>query len=265
MRHTRRVRLLVVRVLAVDWSGKLKRAEEFIWLAEVRDRELVSLQNGRSREQLVEHIGGIADDGSPTVVGFDFAFSFPKWWCDARRWRTPGEVWAAMAIDGNHLLDACEPPFWGLPGKRNPHALDRRYRRTECEDTMNAKSVFQIGGAGAVGTGSVRGMGHLPTLARQGFSIWPFDPMGWPRVVEIYPRALTGPVNKSSWSHRHAYVHEHFPAQEAALLERAAGSEDAFDAAVSALVMAKHEDQLTALVATDDPHFAVEGKIWCPG
>ena len=40
---------------------------------------------------------------------------------------------------------------------------------------------FQIGGAGAVGTGSIRGMPHLLTLARNGFGIWPFSE-GWPRL-----------------------------------------------------------------------------------
>jgi hypothetical protein len=45
-----------MRVLAVDWSGKRKRAEEFLWLAEARDGELVSLQNGRSRHELVRHV-----------------------------------------------------------------------------------------------------------------------------------------------------------------------------------------------------------------
>jgi hypothetical protein len=76
-------------------------------------------------------------------------------------------------------------------------------------------------------------MPHLLTLAKNGFGIWPFSE-GWPRVVEIYPRALTGPVNKGKWSARHDYLVEHFPEQPRDLLERAAGSEDAFDAAVSA-------------------------------
>jgi hypothetical protein len=50
--------------------------------------------------------------------------------------------------------------------------------------------VFQIGGAGAVGTDSVRGTPHLLTLAKAGFSIWPFDPPHHLMVIEIYPRAL---------------------------------------------------------------------------
>ncbi|MCW3065927.1 MAG: hypothetical protein JWN32_3099 [Solirubrobacterales bacterium] len=254
-----------MRVLAVDWSGKRKRAEEFLWLAEARDGELVSLQNGRSRHELVRHVLALVEADPETVVGFDFAFSFPKWWCDAQRWHRVEDVWAAMATDGESLLDACESPFWGRPGKPNPHPIDRSYRRTERDGNQTAKSVFQIGGAGAVGTGSIRGMPHLRTLAQHEFSVWPFTSTGWPRVVEIYPRALTGPVNKSNWGKRHAFLHERFPAQPATLLERAAGSEDAFDAAVSALVMGQHQDQLATLSATADPYFAIEGKVWRPG
>lgn len=48
------------------------------------------------------------------------------------------------------------------------------------------------------------------------------------------------------------------------MLERAAGSEDAFDAAVSTLVMAGAADQLAALSPSPDPTTAVEGKIWRP-
>jgi hypothetical protein len=253
-----------VRVIAVDWSGRLTRADEFIWLAEVVDGELVSLRNGRDREQLVDHLTTVADEHPQTVVGFDFAFSFPAWWCGQQGWRTAHDVWAAMAADADRLLQECRPPFWGRPGKPNPRLTEIAYRRTELRRARGAKSVFQIGGAGAVGTGSVRGMGHLQTLARRGFDIWPFGPAGWPRVVEIYPRALTGAVTKSRWSARHAFLHERFPEQSARLLERAAGSEDAFDAAVSALVMGRHVDQLAELSPARDPQSVIEGEIWDP-
>jgi hypothetical protein len=107
-------------------------------------------------------------------------------------------------------------------------------------------------------------MAHLPTLVEHGFSIWPFDPIGWPRVVEIYPRALTGKVNKRRWADRAAFLCERFPGQPATMIERAAGSEDAFDAAVSALVMAAHQDQLAALAPASDPDYSIEGRIWRP-
>ena len=198
------------------------------------------------------------------VIGLDFAFSFPAWWCEENGWSSGEDAWSAMEHEGEDLLEGCEDPFWGRPGRRNPHPKARLYRRTErSEDAVRPKSVFQIGGAGAVGTGSIRGMPHLLTLAKNGFGIWPFSE-GWPRVVEIYPRALTGPVNKGRWSVRHAYLLEHFPEQPRDLLERAAGSEDAFDAAVSALVMSEHEAELRALGPPADLADRVEGKIWQP-
>ena len=106
------------------------------------------------------------------------------------------------------------PTVVSPPGKPNPHPVDRLYRRTDRDAGMGAaKSIFQIGGAGAVGTGSIRGMPQLLTLAEQDVQIWPFSADGWPRVVEIYPRALTGPVRKSSWTERHAYLRTRFPDQ----------------------------------------------------
>ncbi len=248
-----------MRVLAIDWSGKNKREEEFLWLAEVCDGQLVSLQNGFTREQLIEKVVASAEKDPDTVVGLDFAFSFPRWWCLQRGWCDVQEVWAAMAADGDELLEACELPLWGRPGKPNPHPPDRRFRRTEREDGGGmAKSVFQIGGAGAVGTGSIRGMPHLITLARHGFGIWPFDGAPRPLVIEIYPRALTGPVKKNKWTARREFLDKHFPEQSAPMRERAAGSEDSFDAAVSALVIAAQPGQLAALEQLADPYFAIE-------
>jgi hypothetical protein len=254
-----------MRVLAVDWSGKDKRPEESVWLAEVEDGQLVRLENGRSREALIAHLIELGTDDQRIAVGLDFAFSFPRWWCDAQGWRRATDVWAAMDADGERLLASCEFPFWGRAGKPNMVPLGQRYRRGETTSTPTAKSVFQIGGAGAVGTGSLRGMALLPRLVEAGWSIWPFAPVGWPLAFEIYPRALTGPVNKSRWRARHEYMQARFAGQRATLLERAAGSEDAFDAAVSALVMAERPDQLASLPsATGDEYAAIEGRIWVP-
>jgi hypothetical protein len=253
-----------VRIVAVDWSGRQKGAAESLWRAEVRDGKLTELRNGLDRDGLVAKLVELGEEGCEMVVGLDFAFSFPAWWCEEMSWPGGEEVWAAMGHQGEGLLEACEHPFWGRPGKGNPHSKARLYRRTEREeDALRAKSVFQIGGAGAVGTGSIRGMPHLLALAENGFGIWPFSE-GWPRVVEIYPRALTGRVDKSKWATRHAYLLGRFPGQPRELLERAAGSEDAFDAAVSALVMNEHAAELRALARPADPAYGIEGKIWLP-
>ena len=253
-----------MRVVAVDWSGKATGAAESLWRAEVFEGKLTELRNGLGRDELVAKLVELADEEPCMVIGLDFAFSFPAWWCEEEGWSTGEDVWAAMGHRGEDLLAACEDPFWGRPGRRNPHPQDRLYRRTENnEGGARPKSVFQIGGAGAVGTGSIRGMPHLLNLAKNDFGIWPFSE-GWPRVVEIYPRALTGPVNKSRWSTRHAYLLERFPAQPTDLLERAAGSEDAFDAAVSALVMSEHEAELRTLAPPAGPTYGIEGEIWRP-
>lgn len=253
-----------VQIIAVDWSGKAKGPAESLWRAEVRDGRLTELRNGLDRGELVAKLLELGEAEPRTVIGLDFAFSFPAWWCEENGWSSGEDVWSAMGHQGEDLLEGCEGPFWGRPGKRNPHSKARLYRHTErSEDAVRPKSVFQIGGAGAVGTGSIRGMPHLLTLAKNGFGIWPFSE-GWPRVVEIYPRALTGPVNKGRWSARHDYLLKHFPEQPRDLLERAAGSEDAFDAAVSALVMSEHEAELRVLGPPADPAYGVEGKIWRP-
>jgi hypothetical protein len=253
-----------VKIIAVDWSGKIKGPEESLWRAEISDGKLTDLRNGLDRGELIAKLLELGEAEPNMVIGLDFAFSFPAWWCEENEWSNVEDVWSGIAHGGEDLLAGCEAPFWGRPGKRNPHQKARLYRQTErSEDAIRAKSVFQIGGAGAVGTGSVRGMPHLLTLAKNGFGIWPFSE-GWPRVVEIYPRVLTGPVNKGRWSARHDYLVEHFPEQPRDLLERAAGSEDAFDAAVSALVMSEREAELAVLGPLAEAPFRIEGRIWRP-
>ena len=126
------------------------------------------------------------------------------------------------------------------------------------------KSVFQIGGAGAVGTGSLRGMPCLGMLHAAGFSIWPFHEPTRPTVIEIYPRLLTGAVVKSSHDSRLAYLRRAFPELPRAMVDLAASSEDAFDAAVSAMVMSRHTSELEALERATDPQVLLEGAIWWP-
>jgi hypothetical protein len=107
-------------------------------------------------------------------------------------------------------------------------------------------------------------MAVLARLRREGFSIWPFDPPGWPRVVEIYPRLLTGPVRKSDPAARARYLSELAWPPDPGLRELAASTEDAFDAAVSALAMWVHRDDLASLPAALPLEAAREGWIWQP-
>jgi hypothetical protein len=107
----------------------------------------------------------------------------------------------------------------------------------------------------------------MPVLRRlraAGFSIWPFDPSGWPRIVEIYPRLLTRSVEKSDRGAREEYLACHYPNLPSHMHACAVKSEDAFDAAVSARVMDRHINSLLALAQAADDVTLLEGTIWNP-
>jgi hypothetical protein len=261
------------RIIAIDWSGRSGAAQrQALWLGEAVDRKLVRLDGGRTRTEIVELLVAEADRDPNLIVGFDFAFSLPAWYLRDRR-LTPQELWAALAGEAltpamrrlglARWVNAPEPPFWTTGEAHALLAPEQEFRRTEHDVRVpgsQPKSVFQLIGAGQVGRGSLYGMQALHRLATAGFRVWAFDAAGLPVVVEIYPRLLTGPVRKSSQSERERYLASVPMALEFRRL--AATSEDAFDAAVSALAMAAAVEELLAL--PDDPDYALEGKIWQP-
>jgi hypothetical protein len=129
------------------------------------------------------------------------------------------------------------------------------------------KSPFQIGGAGAVGTGTLRGIPMLPRLRENGFSIWPFDEPRLPLLVEIYPRLLTGAVKKSVREERVRYLKEKIPRKSLTKKSwaEAENSEDAFDAAVSAIKMGERRAEFAQLRRLVDEDRQLEGKVWGTG
>jgi hypothetical protein len=258
-----------LRIIAVDWSGALSGASDKIWLAEVdaASRNVVRLESGRNRTALADHLIAEAKTNSEIVAGIDFAFSLPGWFHRDRDLEDGPALWALAERDGEKWLTECAPPFWGRPGTTRP-ALPEHFRRADREvpavDGIRPKSVFQIGGAGAVGTGSIRGMPVLLRLRNAGFRVWPFDPPAFPLLVEIYPRSLTGSIAKSNPEERRRYLEERYPELDGRCMERAAGSDDAFDALISALVMAEHANQFTTLESARDEADRIEGRIWIP-
>jgi hypothetical protein len=255
-----------MRVIAVDWSGDTHTARSHIWLAEAFEPgRLTRLESGRDRAELLAHLVSLPPED--LVVGLDFAFSFPAWFVHDLGVTDAPDLWAHVADHGEAWLKACQPPFWGRPGCRRPPQAGPALRRTDAGVPRTAgvapKSVFQIGGAGAVGTGSIRGMPLLQHLHAAGARIWPLTHGRGPTVVEIYPRLLTGPVHKSNAAARAALL-ERYPALSDAHRGLAVASEDAFDAAVSALVMAEHTMDLASLPEQHDPCVRVEGRIWHP-
>jgi hypothetical protein len=253
------------RVFAVDWSGDNRNARRKIWLAEASNGRLLRLENGRNSDEVAEFFLLEAKRDLNFVVGFDFAFSFPLAYCESLNARTVNEVWRAVSKHGETWLTECLPPFWGKAGRRKPRSGEA-FRSTELaitdDGSANPKSIFQIGGAGAVGTGSLRGMAILAKLHDTGFSIWPFDHPVLPLIVEIYPRLLTGRVNKSSKSHREAFLEKWTASMSPELIAAACSNEDAFDAAVSALVMSQRTVEFGKLEQGIERWELMEGKIW---
>ena len=254
-------------VVAVDWSGHATTAGQrrHIWIGVAGGGKLVALEDGRDRHEVVDYLIGVSRGDANLVVGLDFAFSFPAWFLREQALPNVAFLWDLVAEKGEQWLRACQPPFWGRPGTRRP-LLVEHFRVTESTFVPVAgiapKSVFQVGGAGAVGAGSIRGMPFLRRLRDAGFSIWPFDAVQRCTVVEMYPRAFTGAVVKSDPVVRKGYLAGW--AMPDRLRRRAEQSEDAFDAAISALVMSRHLDALSRLQASADPVTLLEGSIWVP-
>ena len=255
--------------IAVDWSGARDPRDQRkkIWLAEAVDGALVRLETGRDRDEIAAEVIAAAARAPALAVGLDFAFSLPAWALAALDAADAPALWARAEAEGDRWLDSCAPPFWGRNGVARPDGREE-LRRTEREvrpvGRIVPKSPLQIAGAGHVGTASVRGMPVLRRLRAAGFHVWPFDRPAFPLVVEIYPRVLTGAVNKSSFADRCEYVRTNFPDIPTEQAVHVMQSDDAFDAAVSAIVMSRSADELRALPAVRDEQQRVEGLIWEP-
>ena len=261
------------RLIAVDWSGRSGAEQRrALWLGEVADGELVRLEGGRTRAELIESLIAEAGRDPNLIVGFDFAFSLPAWYLRHRGF-TPRQLWALLGDEAltptmrrvglARWMNSPEPPFWTTGEAHALLAPEQKFRRTELDVRASGaqpKSVFQLVGAGQVGRGSLYGMQALHRLAMADFQIWPFDIPELPLVVEIFPRVLTGPVRKNSQGERERYLGAIPMRREFRRL--AAASEDAFDAAVSALVLAAGIEELPAIPG--GPDYALEGKIYQP-
>jgi hypothetical protein len=229
----------VTRFIAVDWSGRTANAGAAIWLAEVRAGSVMRLEGGRDREKLVNHLIEEAEADGELVVGLDFAFSFPAWFVGSVGAGSAIELWEVVNREGESWLTNPDAPFTRT--SRPFH--ERWFRRTELELRRlryRPKPVFQVGGIGQVGTGSLRGMPFLLRL-RERFAIWPFDEPRLPLIVEIYPRL--------------------YAAQFADRLD-GAPNEHARDALASAHAMAAWAGNWRRLPR--DSRYELEGRIWHP-
>ena len=260
---------MAVRTIAIDWSGAKRAAGEKIFWAEFRDGRAVCLENGRDRDQTIERLIESAKGLDHVVAGLDFAFSCPAWFLRYQEHLHVGAFWDAVGHRCDEWLEECSPPFWGRRGQKCRIAKEKLFRRTELRTEpvagVRPKSVFQLAGGGHVGTGSLRGMAFLPKLRQAGFAIWPFDRPTSSVLIEIYPRLLTGKVNKSNKQARIDYLSRpEFQSLPTEWRQTAVSCEDAFDAGISAFRMTQHANQIERLQQETDPEILLEGAIWNP-
>jgi hypothetical protein len=271
----------------------------------------VKLEGGRTREELGEWLVELARETPRMVVGIDCCFSFPGWFVAEHGCGSVFDFWRAVVGDSTGgkgeewLHRGCgDGRFWGVTGSartgKRPaefggEGLRRMMRTTDWENKIavrmeggdaeraakmkgiTAKSPFQIGGSGSVGTGSLRAMPVLEMLHEAGFRVWPFEgaELGAkkprPLLVEMYTRLLTGPVAKSNGVARRAYLLAKRKSDAAyaglgrGVLAKAYASEDAFDALVSCMEMVRWRGEFAGLKATGDEVLRVEGITWRPG
>jgi hypothetical protein len=212
--------------VGVDWSGdqgpgQRRKIWAGVWTASSSARGgSVILESGRTRVKLVDWLVEMARETPRMVVGFDFTFGFPAWFMEELGIGSAPEFWQMVAEgQGERWLhkDCEDGRFWGRAGSRrhgkkpeefcgeHAHRMLRRAEtalkvRAEMTDPLAIakiagiapKSVFQIGGAGAVGTASLRGMPGLLRLREAGFRIWPFDGAEFEKGKPMWWRFIRG-------------------------------------------------------------------------
>jgi hypothetical protein len=295
------------RIVAVDWSGRVDVAGQrrHIW-AGVWTRGEVTLEAGRTRKELVEWLIEMAKETPRMVVSLDCCFSFPAWFLAEHECKTVFEFWRKVAEGQGErwLARECEEVkrdvrFWGKPHKRpeefcGPN-LHKMLRLTDVDNKITpklagedperaakvkgitAKSPFQIGGSGSVGTGSLRAMPFLLRMWESGFRVWPYESAQLnaarpkPLLVEMYTRLMTGAVAKSNPEARKKYLAAKkktdalYKDLKQGVLQKALTSEDAFDALVSCLEMLRWRAEFSKLKATKDEVLRLEGITWRSG
>jgi hypothetical protein len=234
------------RIIAIDWSGRVDAAGQRrhiwsgIWTASKRGGD-ITLEAGRTREELIDWLIELARETPRMVVSLDCCFSFPAWFLAEHNCTTVFDFWRHVAAGHGErwLARECEEiardeRFWGKPHKRPPQFcgqhLHRSMRLTDMDNKITPKllegdperaakvrgitpkSPFQIGGSGSVGTGSLRAIPFLLKLHEAGFRIWPFESAALhtenprPLVIEMYTRLMTGAVRKSNPAARRTYL-----------------------------------------------------------
>jgi molybdopterin molybdotransferase len=221
--------------LMVDWSGGNDRGaapkKDAIWVCAARggvaETPLYMRNRQVAEDWITDFLASETKAGRRVLAGFDFAFGYPKgfgtaltgtddpfaiwdWFAERvqdepkfnNRFDLAGEINAAFAGIG---------PFWGnglqrdiphLPRKglsREGHGMTEK-RAAEAR-TKGAFPVWQLSGAGAVGSQVIMGLPMLSRLRRSfgdKITTWPFEPLTTPiALVEIWPSLIAKTIAAS--------------------------------------------------------------------
>ena len=109
------------RVVGVDWSGdkgpgQRRKIWAGVWTASTGR---VTLEGGRTREELIAWLIEMSKETPRMVVGFDFTFSYPAWFLRELGIASAPEFWRLVADgQGEKWLhhECADGRFWGRAG-----------------------------------------------------------------------------------------------------------------------------------------------------
>lgn len=215
-------------VLVVDWSGGNDRGtrpkKDAIWTGIARAglaEDPVYHRNRKLAEDwIIRFLAAELAAGRRVLAGFDFAFGYPAGFGRVLTGTDdPFAIWdwfAAHVHDSpstNNRFDLAGQinarfpgigPFWGnglardipdLPRKglaRQGHGLPEK--RAAEQQAKGAFAVWQLAGAGAVGSQVIMGLPGLARLRHRfgaDLAVWPFQPLTPPiALVEVWPSLI---------------------------------------------------------------------------
>ncbi len=218
------------RVIVVDWSGRAspspaRESKDAIWISLCESGHEIQTYF-RTRSAASDWLSRALSEGGRQLVGFDFPMGYPAGF--ARRLTGRDDARALHGWLADRIADAADNsnnrfavaaainrklggpgPFWGCPkaqsypGLSPLKAIDYaalglvEKRRVERENPP-AKPVWQLMGAGSVGSQALLGIPVLVRLARaSGAAVWPFEAPRDLTLAEVYPSLLAPAVRAS--------------------------------------------------------------------
>ncbi|MEL7345227.1 MAG: molybdopterin-binding protein, partial [Pseudomonadota bacterium] len=225
-------------ILMVDWSGGNDRGptpvKDAIWSAIWRRSGAEAARYHRNRDAVEGYLGDVIDAelaaGRRILLGFDFPFGYPAGFAEAvtgtpdplalwdwferelqdspksnNRFELAGALNRRFPGVGPFWFNATKADIPELPRKGNDRTDHHLPERRAVEDLESAAfSVWQMGGAGAVGGQVPSGLAVLSRLRRRfgaDVAVWPFERADkpvvlaevWPSLVDEQVRKETGP------------------------------------------------------------------------